>query len=71
MGVALGSAVVPIALCISWNKANKWGCIGGALIGFVAGIATWLGTTSAIDGAITVDTTGGVCHLVASIERRC
>ena len=59
MGVALGSGVVPIALCICWGKANKWGCIGGAALGFVAGVATWLGTTSAIDGAITVETTGG------------
>ncbi|RXW17021.1 hypothetical protein EST38_g8834 [Candolleomyces aberdarensis] len=33
MGVLLGSAVVPIALAITWRKANKWGCIGGAIAG--------------------------------------
>ena len=69
MGVALGSAVAPIALCICWRKANKWGCIGGSLIGFVAGIGTWLGTTSALDGAITVVTTGGACRLAFLIAK--
>lgn len=50
MGVILGSAVVPIALCVTWKKANKWGCIGGALIGFGAGILAWLVTTSTLNG---------------------
>ena len=38
MGTLLGSAVVPIALCISVKKANKMGCIVGALVGFASGI---------------------------------
>ena len=42
MGVVLGSAVVPIAMCITWSKANKWGCIGGAVAGFCAGVTAWL-----------------------------
>ena len=50
MGVVLGSAVVPIALCISWKKANKWGSIGGSIAGFIAGIVAWLVTTSALNG---------------------
>ena len=55
MGVILGSAVVPIALAITWNKANKWGCIGGAVAGFIAGIIAWLVTTSTLnDGVINV-----------------
>ncbi|PSR74673.1 hypothetical protein PHLCEN_2v9654 [Hermanssonia centrifuga] len=55
MGVFLGSAVVPIALCVSWKKANKWGCIGGAIAGFVAGIITWLVTTATLnDNVINV-----------------
>ena len=49
MGVFLGSAVVPIALAITWNKANKWGCIGGAIAGFVVGIIAWLVTTAILD----------------------
>lgn len=50
MGVALGSAVVPIAMCITWSKANKWGSICGAIIGFCAGVVAWLVTTSALNG---------------------
>lgn len=50
MGVILGSAVVPIALSITWSKANKTGCIVGALAGLAAGIIAWLVTTSARNG---------------------
>jgi Na+/proline symporter len=49
MGVILGSAVCPIALCITWKKASKVGCISGSLIGFAAGIIAWLVTTSALN----------------------
>ena len=55
MGVILGSAVVPIALAITWKKANKWGCIGGAIAGFIAGIVAWLVTTATLnDNVINV-----------------
>lgn len=50
MGVILGSAVVPIALCVTWSKANKWGCIGGSIVGFFAGLIAWLVTTSTLNG---------------------
>ncbi|EIW75773.1 urea transporter [Coniophora puteana RWD-64-598 SS2] len=66
MGVILGSAVVPIALCITWRKANKYGCIGGAVVGFAAGIAAWLGVTSSLnDGVINVTTSGGNYEMLA------
>ena len=52
MGVVLGSAVVPIAVCITWSKANKWGCIGGAVTGFCCGVINWLVTTSALNGGV-------------------
>lgn len=52
MGVILGSGVVPIALCVTWSKANRMGCIFGAVIGFFAGVAVWLGITSALNGGI-------------------
>jgi len=55
MGVILGSAVVPIALCITWKKANKWGCMGGAIAGLFLAIMTWLVTTATLnDGQINV-----------------
>jgi len=54
MGVILGSGVAPIALCITWSKANKWGCIGGSVAGFVAGIIAWLVTTATLNDGISV-----------------
>ncbi|KAG0696876.1 urea transporter [Suillus ampliporus] len=52
MGVILGSAVCPIALCITWKKASKVGCVGGSLVGFAAGIIAWLVTTSALNDKV-------------------
>ncbi|KAH9050243.1 urea transporter [Lactarius hengduanensis] len=66
MGVILGSAVVPIALCITWSRANKWGCIGGAVSGFFSGLIAWLVTTSALNGGvINVTTSGGDYEMLA------
>ncbi|KAF9559110.1 urea transporter [Agrocybe pediades] len=66
MGVILGSAVCPIALCITWSKANKWGCIGGSVAGFAAGVIAWLVTTSTLnDGVINVVTSGGDFEMLA------
>ncbi|KAI0686454.1 urea transporter [Cytidiella melzeri] len=66
MGVILGSAVVPIALCVSWKKANKWGCIVGAITGFVCGLIAWLVTTSTLNGGVlSVTTTGGDEEMLA------
>ncbi|KAF8132999.1 urea transporter [Boletus edulis] len=77
MGVILGSGVVPIALCITWSKANRMGCIAGAVIGFFAGIAVWLGLTSGLnEGVINVAilggnlasiTTGGMISVIVSL----
>ena len=50
MGVLLGSAVVPIALCITWKGANKLGCMSGAVIGLICGIISWLVATSTLNG---------------------
>ncbi|KAI0292035.1 urea transporter [Russula brevipes] len=52
MGVILGSAVVPIALCITWSQANKWGCIAGSVAGFFTGLIAWLVTTSSLNGGV-------------------
>jgi urea-proton symporter len=66
MGVILGSAVVPIALCITWSRANKWGCIGGSIAGFFAGLIAWLVTTNALNGGvINVTTSGGDYEMLA------
>ena len=66
MGVILGSGVVPIALCITWSKANKWGCIWGSVSGFFSGLIAWLVTTSALNGGvINVTTSGGDYEMLA------
>ena len=66
MGVILGSAVVPIALCVTWSRANKWGCIGGSVVGFFAGLIAWLVTTSSLNGGvINVKTSGGDYEMLA------
>ena len=58
MGVILGSAVVPIALCITWRKASKIGCIAGSVAGFAVGIAAWLATTAGLNNNIINVTVG-------------
>ncbi|KAF8733477.1 hypothetical protein AX14_003791 [Amanita brunnescens Koide BX004] len=66
MGVILGSGVIPIALCITWKKANKWGCISGAVIGFAAGLIAWLVTTAKLNNnVINVVTSGGDYEMLA------
>ncbi|KAL5532400.1 hypothetical protein ACEPAF_5970 [Sanghuangporus sanghuang] len=66
MGVILGSAVFPGALCVTWSKANKIGCTVGAVAGFCAGIIAWLVTTATLnDGVITVATSGGDYEMLA------
>ncbi|KAL1757356.1 hypothetical protein FB107DRAFT_209319 [Schizophyllum commune] len=66
MGVILGGAVCPIAIGVTWRKANKTGCIVGALAGLVAGVGTWLGTTARLwDGVINVTTSGGDYEMLA------
>ncbi|KAG6847031.1 hypothetical protein H0H93_010527, partial [Arthromyces matolae] len=66
MGVVLGSAVVPIALCVTWSKASKWGCIVGSVGGFFSGIIAWLVTTACLNGrVINVTTSGGDYEMLA------
>ncbi|KIL65158.1 hypothetical protein M378DRAFT_192471 [Amanita muscaria Koide BX008] len=66
MGVILGSGAIPTALCVTWNKANKWGCIGGSLIGSATGVITWLVTTAKLNnGVLNVTTTGGDYEMLA------
>ena len=68
MGVILGSAVVPIALAITWKKANKWGCIGGALAGLAAGIIAWLVTTATLNNNLIDVTVSRVVHFLSILS---
>lgn len=71
MGTVLGSAVVPVALAITWKKTNATGCIAGAVGGFAAGLIAWLVTTSALNGGVlNVDTTGQSQWVAVGIANR-
>lgn len=41
MGICIGSAVVPIAMCITWNKLPAVGAITGAITGLIGAFFTW------------------------------
>ena len=42
MGVLIGSAVAPIAMCLCWKKANKYGAMTGAVLGQWLGLMSWV-----------------------------
>jgi len=58
MGVLIGSAVIPIAFSLTWNKCSRYGAIAGALIGQIAGVITWLVWAKVGYDEVTKDTTG-------------
>jgi hypothetical protein len=57
MGCIIGCAVVPVACCVSWRRANGTAAVSGAVLGFAAGVAGWLGLTAHLYGKINVETT--------------
>mmetsp|Transcript_8216 Transcript_8216/g.11087 ORF Transcript_8216/g.11087 Transcript_8216/m.11087 type:complete len:684 (+) Transcript_8216:550-2601(+) len=59
MGIFIGSAVIPIALVLTWDKANAEGAIAGALCGQVLGVIFWLVAAQIAFGEITIDSLGG------------
>ena len=42
MGVLIGSAVAPIAMCLGWKKTNKYGAMAGAVLGQWLGLISWV-----------------------------
>ncbi|TRM56000.1 solute symporter family transporter [Schizophyllum amplum] len=58
-GIFASSGVIPVGLCLRSSHANKWGCVAGLWVGFVCGVAAWLGTAKGYGGAVTVESTGG------------
>ena len=44
MGVVIGSAVVPIAMSLTWAKCSAAGAMSGAIGGLLAAVATWMAT---------------------------
>ena len=60
MGILIGSAVIPIALTITWSKTTRGGAVAGALIGVMLSLLTWTSVAaSEADGVIDVASLGG------------
>ena len=60
MGILIGSAVIPIALTITWSKTTKAGAVAGALIGVMLSLATWTSVAaSEANGVVDIASLGG------------
>ena len=60
MGILIGSAVIPIALTITWSKTTRGGAVAGALIGVMLSLLTWTSVAaSEADGVIDIASLGG------------
>jgi len=60
MGILIGSAVIPIALTITWSKTTRSGAVAGALIGVMLALLTWTSVAaSEADGVVDIASLGG------------
>jgi len=60
MGILIGSAVIPIALTITWKKTTRAGAVAGALIGVCLSLLTWTSVAaSEADGVVDIGSLGG------------
>jgi len=60
MGILIGSAVIPIALTITWSKTTRAGAVAGALIGVMLSLATWtMVAASEANGVVDIASLGG------------
>jgi len=60
MGILIGSAVIPIALTITWSKTTRAGAVSGALIGVMGSLATWTSVAaSEANGVVDISSLGG------------
>jgi urea-proton symporter len=58
MGILIGSAVVPVALCLLWDRTEKYSAVLGAISGLAGGLAIWLGYSALVYGEISIRSTG-------------
>ena len=60
MGILIGSAVIPIALTITWSKTTRAGAVAGALIGVMLSLLTWTSVAaSEANGVVDIASLGG------------
>jgi SSS family transporter len=58
MGIFIGSAVIPVALVLTWSKATAMGAIAGAFGGQIAGIISWVVSCKIAHDKIDLDSLG-------------
>lgn len=58
MGNFIGSAVIPVVLCLFWSKSTAGGAIAGCFVGQAGAIIAWCVTAKAYYGSVTVDNLG-------------
>ena len=64
MGVLIGSAVIPIVLCMFWDRLTGFAMVSGALVGLVSGLVVWL--------CVAASKPGGLSDFIASTgEHQC
>ena len=60
MGILIGSAVIPIALTITWSRTTRGGAVSGALIGVMLSLLTWTSVAaSEANGVVDIASLGG------------
>ena len=60
MGILIGSAVIPIALTITWSKTTRAGAVAGALVGVMLSLLTWTSVAaSEANGVVDIASLGG------------
>ena len=52
MGILIGSAVIPIALTITWSRTTRGGAVSGALIGVILALLTWTSVAASESGGV-------------------
>lgn len=52
MGILIGSAVVPITLCMCWERLTGNGMIAGAVSGTFLALITWLSVAATNEGGL-------------------
>lgn len=65
MGILIGSAVIPIVLCMFWERLTGVGMIAGSITGSSLALVAWLVTASFEEHGLTnfMDNTGMIINV--------
>lgn len=68
MGILIGSAVIPITLCMCWERLTGSGMVAGAVTGTTLALITWLSVAATNKGGLNsekfFENTGNELNLV-------